>query len=89
MERKKGPSNTAIPRVFQDEASVNVKSNTQTQVTLIYSQRNLTARRRAAKTLDAPRQIETLNLFTRRPVSLPFRKRLHYKDCSENTICHI
>jgi len=86
---KKGLSNTAIPRVFQDEASVKVKSNIQTQVTLIYSQRNLTARRRAAKTLDAPRQIETLNLFTCRPVSLPFRKRLHYKDCSENNFSHV
>ena len=83
---KKGLNSSAIPRVFQDEASVKVKSNIQTQVTLIYSQRNLTARRRAAKTLDAPRQIETLSLFTCRPVSLPFRKRLHYKDCSEKQL---
>ncbi len=81
---KKGLNSTAIPRVFQDEMSVKVKTNTSTQVLLVYSQANLMARRRATRTIEGLRQVETLNVFTARPLSLPYRKRLHFKDCSHD-----
>ena len=76
---KRGLNNASIPRVFQDETNAKVKTNLHTQVTLIYSQQHLTARRRAAKTMELPRQIETLNIFTCRLVAPPFRNRLHYR----------
>ena len=40
------------------------------------------SRRRVTHTIDGVRQVETLNVFTNRPLDLPYRKRLHYTDCS-------
>ena len=40
------------------------------------------SRRRATRTIAGLRQVETLNVFTNRPMNLPYRKRLHHTDCS-------
>ena len=40
------------------------------------------SRRRATRTIDGLRQVETLNVFTNRPLNLPYRKRIHHTDCS-------
>ena len=36
-----------------------------------------------------PGKLRRSTFFTGRPVPLPFRKRLHYKDCSENNLSHV
>ena len=78
---KRGLSSNAITRTFVDENNAKVK-NVQTQIMLVYNEANLMSRRRATRTIEGLRQVETLNVFTNRPLNLPYRKRLHYKDCS-------
>ena len=78
---KKGLSSSAITRTFLDENNTKVK-NVQTQIMLVYNEGNLVSRRRATRTMEGLRQVETLNVFTTRPLNLPYRKRLHYTDCS-------
>ena len=77
---KKGLNTAAIPRMFQDEQSQRVRANVVSQVTIVYSQQSLMARRRATRTIEGLKQTEMLNIFTARPLSLPMRKRLHFKD---------
>ena len=78
---KKGLSSNAIARCFVDETNTKVK-NVHTQVMLVYNEANLMSRRRATRTIEGLRQVETLNVFTQRPLNPPYRKRLYYTDCS-------
>ena len=41
--------------------------NVQTQIMLVYNEASLMSRRRATRTIDGLRQVETLNVFTNRP----------------------
>ena len=59
----------------------NVK-NVQTQTMLVYNEASLMSRRRATRTIEGLRQLETLNVFTNRPLNRPYCKRLHFTDCS-------
>lgn len=86
---KKGLNTTSIPRAFQDEGSTRVKSNFLTQICLVYSQQNLMQRRRATRTIEGLRQIETINIFTHRPLTLPYRKRRIFKDCSQDNMAPV
>ena len=79
---KKGLSSGAITRTFVDADNTKVRNNVHTQIMLVYNEHNLMSRRRATRTIEGLRQLETLNVFTHRPLTLPFRKRLHYTDCS-------
>ena len=54
----------------------------QTQIMLVYNEGNLMSRRRATRTIDGLRQAETPQRVHQSPLNLPYRKRLHYTDCS-------
>ena len=78
---KKGLSSNAITRTFVDDNNTKVK-NVQTHIMLVYNEASLMSRRRATRTIEGLRQVDTLNVFTNRPMNFPYRKRLHFTDCS-------
>ena len=65
---KKGLSSAAIPRTFVDAHNAKVKK-VLTQIMLVYNESNLLSRRRATRTIEGLRQVETLHAFTKSPLA--------------------
>ena len=63
---KRGLSSNVITRTLVDDNNAKVK-DVQTQIMLVYNEAILMSRRRATRTTEGLRQLETLNVFTNRP----------------------
>ena len=78
---KRGLSSNAIAHTCVDDNNAKVK-NVQTQIMLVYTEASLMSRRRATRTLEGIATGGDPQRVHQSPLNLPYRKRLHYTDCS-------